>query len=73
MGKTFRDKTTKNIWEFVTREDGTCAVFHNGKLRSDSIAKEWREHEFCRYGFCGDEAKKIVAELDKSGRCIIEL
>jgi hypothetical protein len=27
MGKTFRDKTTKNIWEFVTKEDGPVPYF----------------------------------------------
>jgi hypothetical protein len=74
MGKTFRDTTTtKNIWEFIKKEDGSYAVIHNGKLRSDSVPEKWRQEEFCRYGFCGDEGEKIVAELDKSGRCLIEL
>ena len=74
MGKTFRDRPKKSIWEFVKNKNGTYSVVHNGILRSDSIAEEWREHEFCvRYGFCGDESEKIVAELDKSGRYTIEL
>ena len=74
MGKTFRGRPKKSIWEFVKNRDGTYSVFHNGILRSDSIAEEWREHEFCvRCGFCGDEGEKIVAELDKSGRYTIEL
>jgi hypothetical protein len=59
----------RNLWDFLRRDDGTYAVFHNGKLLSDGIAEEKREDEFCvRFGFCGQEYEDIVRELRQSGR-----
>jgi hypothetical protein len=64
----------QNVWEFLRREDGSYAVFHNGKLLSDSIPEEKRESEFCvRFGLCGQEYKEIVRQLSQSGKCTLVL
>jgi len=62
----------QDVWEFVRREDGRYAVYHNGKLLSDSIPENWRESEFCaRFGFCGQDYKEIVRQLEQSGKCTL--
>ena len=63
-----------NVWEFLRNENGSYAVFHNGKLLSDAIPEERREAEFCiRFGFCGLEYEEIVRRFRQFGRCTIEL
>jgi len=64
----------QNVWEFVRNQNGSYAVFHNGKLLSDGISEERREDEFCvRFGFCGHEYQEIVRQLRQSGKCTLEL
>jgi hypothetical protein len=64
----------KTVWEFVRNEDGSYAVFKDGKLLSHSIPEEKRESEFCvRFGFCGQEYREIVRELSRSGKCTLVL
>jgi hypothetical protein len=63
-----------NVWQFVRNENGSYAVFNNGKLLADSILEELRENEFCvRFGFCGHEYEEIVRQLRESGECTLEL
>jgi hypothetical protein len=63
-----------NVWEFLRREDGNYAVYHNGKLLSDSIPEELRKREFClRFGFCGEEYEEIVRQLQQFGKCTLTL
>ncbi len=62
----------QNVWEFLRKEDGSYAVFHDGKLLSDSIPEERRESEFCvRFGFCAEEYEEIVRELEPAGKCTL--
>lgn len=62
----------ESVWEFVRRADGTYAVIHNGKLVSDCIPEQRRQSEFCvRFGFCGEEYKKIVRQLEQTDNCTV--
>jgi hypothetical protein len=64
----------RNVWEFVRNQNGSYAVFQNGKLLSDGIPEERREDEFCaRFGVCGHEYEEIVRQLRHSGKCTLEL
>lgn len=64
----------QNIWEFLRSPDGTFAISHNGSLLSDAILEKWLEREICvRYGFCGREYHDIRSQLDRSGRCTVDL
>jgi hypothetical protein len=64
----------RNIWKFLRREDGTYAVFHRGNLLADGIPAAGREEEFCvRFGFCGEEYREIVRQLEESGECTLLL
>lgn len=64
----------RNIWKFLRIEDGTYAVFHRGNLLADGIPEKWREEEFCvRWGFCGEECREIIRQLDESGECTLVL
>jgi hypothetical protein len=64
----------RNIWEFLRKSDGTYAVSHNGKLLSDSIPENWFESQICEhYGFCGREYHDIRGQLDRSGKCTVDL
>ncbi len=66
--------TKPNVWEFVRNENGSYAVFQNGKLLADAIPEERREDEFCiRFGFCGHEYEEIVRHLRQSGKCTLNL
>ena len=63
-----------NIWEFLRRPDGTYAVSHNGKLLSDSISENGFQSQICvQYGFCGREYDEIRGQLDRFGKCKVEL
>jgi hypothetical protein len=64
----------RNIWEFLRKLDGTFAVPHNGKLLSDSIPEKWFESQICgQYGFCRKEYHDIRGQLDRSGKCAVDL
>ena len=63
----------ENSWQFIRKEDGTCAIVHNDKLLCDSIAEKWLGSEFARYGFCGQEYRDIRTQLDVSSRCELNL
>jgi hypothetical protein len=64
----------RNIWEFMRKPDGTYAVAHNGKLLSDSIPEKWFQRQICEdYGFCGREYNEIREQLDRSGKCLVDL
>lgn len=64
----------QNIWAFLRRSDGTYAVYQNGNLRSDSIPESKLNDEVCvRYGFCGHEYEAIYSQLNRSGKCIVDL
>jgi hypothetical protein len=64
----------QNNWEFLRKPDGTYAVFHNGTLLSDSIPEKWLNREICvRHGFCGREYDDIRSQLDRSGKCVVDL
>ena len=66
--------TKPNVWEFVRNENGSYAVFQNGKLLADAIPEQRREDEFCiRFGFCGHEYEEIVRRLRQSGKCTLDL
>jgi hypothetical protein len=64
----------RNIWEFLRKPDGTYAVSYNGKLLSDSIPEQWFESQICEhYGLCGKEYHEIRGQLDRSGKCTVDL
>jgi hypothetical protein len=63
----------QSTWEFVKRQNGSYAVFRNGELLADSIPEKWRESEFCSFGFCGQEYREIVDQLEVSGKCTLVL
>jgi len=63
-----------NIWEFLKKPDATYAVSHNGKILSDSILEKNLNDELCiRYGFCGHEYDAICGQLNRSGKCTVDL
>src|SRR5260370_7282365 len=63
-----------NIWNFLRKPDGTYAVSHDGKLLSHSIPEKWFESQICEhYGFCGKEYHDIRAQLERSGKCTVDL
>jgi hypothetical protein len=63
-----------NMWEFLRKPDGTYAVSHNGKILSDCIAEQNLNDELCiRYGFCGHEYDAICSQLNRSGKCTVDL
>ena len=63
-----------NIWEFLRKPDGTYAISHNDKLLSDSIPEKWLESQICeRYGFCGKEYHDIRGQLNRCGKCTVDL
>lgn len=64
----------QDVWVFLRREDGSYAVFHQGRLLADSIPEHRREEEFCvRFGFCLDEYEEIIRQLERSGKCTLVL
>jgi hypothetical protein len=63
-----------NVWRFVKKNDGTYSVFHQGVLLADNIREEDRERQFCvRFGFCSEEDREILRQIEKSGECTLSL
>ena len=64
----------RNVWKFLRLEDGTYAVYHRGNRLAEGIPEGRREEEFCaRWGFCGEECREIIRQLDASGECTLAL
>jgi hypothetical protein len=64
----------RNVWKFLRLEDGTYAVHHKGDRIAEGIPEERREEEFCvRWGFCGEECREIIRQLDEFGECMLVL
>ena len=63
-----------DVWEFVRSEDGTYAVFHQGKQLCNEIPEEWFDEHICvRYGFCCEEIDEIRRQIDAAGKCVLLL
>jgi hypothetical protein len=64
----------QNVWKFLRLEDGTYAVYHRGNRLAEGIPAEWREKEFCvRWGFCAEECREIIRQLDETGECTLDI
>jgi hypothetical protein len=62
-----------NTWEFVRNADGSFAILHRGEKRSDNIPARWLEAECGKFGFCGQEFRKIREALTNSDKHTITL
>lgn len=64
-----KNKNTNRVLEVVRRDDGTFDLFLNREIDRSRIPEEWLSHEVCaRWGFCGEEYKLILRELEEHGR-----
>ncbi len=71
MSHTDKDsrKTTNTVPEVVRRDDGTFDLFLNREIDRNRIPEQWLSHEiWARWGFCGEEYKLILRELEEHGR-----
>jgi hypothetical protein len=57
-----------DVWEIVKKQDGTFDIFRTGELLHASIPEKWLASKLGQYGFCGQEHKEIVRQLDQVGR-----
>jgi len=57
----------------VRKEDGSFDMFHKSKLLHSSVPDKWLEAQLGRYGFCGEEYKKIGRQLDETGKAQVFL
>ena len=63
-----------NIWEFVRNADGSYSISLCGELLHDHVPERWFDEEACvRYGFCGEELRKIQEEMQNTGKCTVSL
>jgi hypothetical protein len=71
MNQTRKDSTQNRnrSLEVVKRDDGTFDLFLNQTLDRTAIPETWLPEELCvRFGFCGEEYRAILRELDLNGR-----
>jgi hypothetical protein len=75
MTRTFKDATKKQRFlEVVRRDDGTYDLFLNGILERSLAPEQWLQDELCvRFGFCGDEYRSILSDLNLNGRTRLSL
>jgi hypothetical protein len=73
VGRTRKDSNqiTKAL-EVVKRDDGASDLFLNHKLDRSSIPEAWSPDELCvRFGFCGEECRSILREINQNGGTIV--
>lgn len=71
MSRTRKDSTRNKdrTLEVVKRDDGTFDLFLNQTLDRSGISEQWLPEELCvRFGFCGEEYRSILRELNQNGR-----
>lgn len=76
MSKTRKDsaktETHKIALDVVKNADGSYEVFFNGEQVRSGAPEKWLGTELCaRYGFCGEEYKEILRQLNESGRATL--
>jgi hypothetical protein len=68
MGRTYRDSKQATVLQVVKREDGTFDFFLNRKLDRERLNERSLGDRLCRgFGYCQDEFKLILEELNRSG------
>jgi hypothetical protein len=75
MSHTFKNSPPKKRFlEVVRRENGTYDLFLDGHPERSSIPEQWLYEELCvGFGFCGEEYKSILCEVNQSGRAKLRL
>ena len=71
MSRTRKDsaENRNRILEVVKKDDGTFDLFLDHKLDRSGIPETWLPDELCfRFGFCGQEYRSILRELNQIGR-----
>ncbi len=71
MSRTRKDSTqnTNRSLEVVKRDDGAFDLFLNQTLHRGAIPEAWLPEVLClRFGFCGEEYRSILRELNQNGR-----
>jgi hypothetical protein len=71
LSRTRKDaiKNTNLVLEVVKRDDGTYDLFLNHSLDRSQIPEMWLPEELrARFGFCGEEYRAILREVNQSGR-----
>jgi hypothetical protein len=62
------------VLEVVRRDDGKFDLFVNSKLAHGEVAESWLPDWLCvRFGFCGEEYRSILDEVNLTGRVTITL
>jgi len=72
--RTRKDSTQnpKTVLEVVKRDDGTFDLFLNRALDRSQISERLLPEELCvRFGFCGEEYRVILGEIDRNGRATL--
>jgi hypothetical protein len=75
MSHTFKDAPKKNRFlEVVKTGDGTYDLFLDDTPDRSSIPEQWLREGLCvRFGFCGEEYKSILREVNLNGRTRLTL
>jgi hypothetical protein len=71
MAHTGKDspKNANRVLEVVRRDDGTFDLFLNREIDRSRIPEDRLSREVCaRWGFCGEEYRLILRELEEHGR-----
>jgi hypothetical protein len=69
--RTRKDSTqrTRTVLEVVKRDDGAFDLFLNHTLDRSGVSERWLPEELCaRFGFCGEEYRSILDEVNRNGR-----
>jgi hypothetical protein len=62
------------VIEVVKRDDGAFDLFSNLKLHHGQIQETYLQEWLCvRFGFCGEEYRSILKEVNLRGRWAITL
>ena len=76
MSRTRKDSAQyrNRILEVVKKDDGTFDLFLDHTLDRSGIPETWLPDELCaRFGFCGEEYRSILRELNQNGRTTLRL
>jgi hypothetical protein len=75
MGHTEKDAPYREqrFLDAVKKDDGSYDLFENDSPIRTNIPEEWLESEVCRFGFCGEEYRSVMRQVNLHGRIRLSL
>lgn len=75
MSRTEKDAPYRKqrFLDVVRKDDGSYDLFVNDSPVATNIPEAWLESEVGRFGFCGEEYRSVMRQVNQHGRIRLSL